>query len=74
MVVVTLVVETPLTAPDLIGRPPLVKLALETGSRVGAGVVLGLAEGEEEGVVEATGLAEGVGLSRSMRLVVALKV
>jgi hypothetical protein len=71
VVVVVLMVDVPLTVPDLIGSPPLV-----VGLAEASGVVLGLAL--DTGVAEATGLAEtlgeGVGVRFFMNLVVALNV
>lgn len=74
MVVVVVVVETPLTVPDLRGRPPLV--VGETGEEIGVGLGLTLGRGVAEGSADARATAdeEGVELSLDMRLVVALKV
>lgn len=71
MVVVVVVVETPLTVPDLRGRPPLVVGGTEEIG-VGLGLTVGRGVAEDEGVAE--GEALGVGFSFNMKLVVALKV
>lgn len=64
-------VETPLTTPVLIGRPPLV-----VGRYEGSGVMdgLGVTEGVGEILGTIEGLALGIGFNLDIKLVVALKV
>lgn len=74
VVVVVLMVETPLTVPDLIGSPPLVVFSVLvspfSGVLVGVGLGVTLGVGVALGVAE----AEGDGVNLFMNLVVALKV
>jgi hypothetical protein len=66
-----LIAETPLTAPVLMGSPPLV-----VGMDEGSGVVLGFGVAVEVGTIEgmADGLAEGDGNKPAIKPVVALNV